>query len=71
MAKKRKKLIETQTWTIVIKQYDDGSSSMTRTNDGFNAVELMGLSELVSHDVREQIAGRIKPDKIKRRVMVD
>ena len=69
--KKRKKIVETKTWTIKVVKYDDGSTRMTRINDGFNPMELMGMSGMISREILRQLEGEIKPDEIKRKVIVD
>jgi len=43
---------------------------MSRKNDGFNPLELIGLADFISWEVREQMLGRIVPDTIKREVVV-
>jgi len=69
--KPRKKSVRKQTWTIEIEHYDDGSTTMRRTNDGFTAIELVGLSHIVSSDIIDQIAGKVKPTRVERKVLVD
>jgi hypothetical protein len=43
---------------------------MNRRNDGFNPLELIGVADFIALEVREQIMGRLKPDTIKREVVV-
>lgn len=75
MAKKKeepaKKILITKTYTVVVNHFEDGSQGMERRNDGFNPLELIGIADFISMEVREQIMGRIKPDTIKREVVVD
>jgi hypothetical protein len=59
-----------KTYTIVIEDTDKGTQ-MTRTNDGFSPVELLGILEMVKDEVLDQIRGQIKPDIIKREVIED
>lgn len=66
-----KKIISTKKWTIEVNEYSDGSSDLVRTNEGFDALELLGLADLASWDIREMIVGRIKVDAIKRQVIED
>ena len=65
-----KKVIKVKTWSIVVTEFQDGSNKMSRKNDGFNPLELIGIADFVSREVREQILGRIVPDTIKREVVV-
>ena len=65
-----KKVARVKTWTITETTYEDGSRNMTRTNDGFNPLELIGISDFVAWEVKEQIMGRIVPDTIKRQVVI-
>ena len=49
MAKKVKserKIIRTARHEIVVNIYDDKSTDMERTNDGFSVIELLGVIEL-------------------------
>ena len=71
MPKKKRKEVERKTWTIECVYYDDDSYTMTRVNDGFNPIELIGLSQMTSVDVMEQIEGKVKPTRIKRKVITD
>ncbi len=65
-----KKVIVVKKWTITETTFEDGTRRMERTNDGFNPLELIGIADFVSWEVREQILGRIVPDTVKREVVV-
>lgn len=65
-----KKVVKTKTFTVTLNHYDDGSHSMIRRNDGFEALELLGVADFIALEVREQIIGRIKPDVVKREAVV-
>lgn len=65
-----KKVLVTKTYTVTVQHFDDGTQNMNRRNDGFNAIELIGLADFIALEVREQIMGRLKPDTIKREVVV-
>lgn len=67
---KQKEISNTQTWTVKQITYTDGTCRMERTNDGFNTLELIGITDFISWEVREQILGRIVPDTVKREVVV-
>lgn len=61
-----RKEVGKQTYTVTITHYDNETSIMRRVNDGFNALELIGLGDLITMDVRDQIRGDIKPTIIDR-----
>ncbi len=67
---KQKEIATTQTWTVKQITYTDGTRKMERTNEGFTPLELLGMSDFISWEVREQILGRIVPDTVKREVVV-
>jgi hypothetical protein len=66
-----KKVVGTQTYIIKREIFDDGSVTLTRTNDGFASLELLGMITLISLEVKEQILGKMKPDVINRQVVKD
>lgn len=66
---KGRTIVKRKTYTISMIELSDGNSLIHRTNDGFNAYELLGLAHNLTLDIQEQIAGRIKPDIIKRDVV--
>jgi hypothetical protein len=61
-----KKVKRIKTWTYKVTEYDDNTSLLERTNEGFNAHELLGLIEETKDDIIQQMRGNIKPDSIKR-----
>lgn len=59
-------------WSIEILKYEDGTSQMNRTNDGFNINELMGLAHYLQMDLYNQWNGECPtPDIVKRTVITD
>lgn len=68
--KKEKTTVRKRTWNITLEDFSDGTSAMHRSNDGFLSFELLGLCEMMKADVLKQIVGEIKPDEIKREVIV-
>lgn len=64
-----KKIISKRKWIVELITYDDQSTELKRTCEGFNAFELMGVLELSKDDIINQIKGNIKPDIIKRKVI--
>jgi hypothetical protein len=61
-----------QVYTIIIEDID-GTKTMTRRNDGFNAIELLGLLELTQQDILKQFKGleEAEIDVVKREVVED
>jgi hypothetical protein len=61
-----------QVYTITIED-KDGIKKMTRRNDGFNAIELLGLLELAQQDILKQMKGleEAEIDIVKREVVED
>lgn len=47
---------------------EDGQSIISRCNDGFDSIELLGLCEMTQLEVLRQMQGEIKPDIINRTV---
>ena len=66
-----KKVVFVKTYTITVTHFEDGTQSMERVNDGFNPLELLGISDFIGQEIKEQIQGKIKPDTITRQVVVD
>ena len=63
--------MKTKKYTIEFKFNDDGSTELTRTNDGFNPFELLGLLEMAQAEILECLKDTIKPDIVKRQVIKD
>lgn len=60
-----------KTYTIVLENKEDGNH-MTRTNDGFNAFELLGILKIAEHDVLNQIRNKAENEiKIIKRQVVE
>ena len=62
-----KTIINKQQWIVEHITYSDGTTELTRTNDGFGALELLGLIEISKDDVIDQIRGKVTPDIINRK----
>lgn len=60
--KEENPIIKKKSYKIEIEIMKNGASKMSRTNDGFNAYELLGILSLASMEIKEQIAGKYKPD---------
>jgi len=61
-----------QVYTITIED-KDGVKKMTRRNDGFNALELLGILELTQQDIVNQIRDSEESDidVVKREIVED
>lgn len=59
-----------KTHTITIEENEQGQMVMTRKNDGFTAIELIGLFELCQLEIKQMLSGELKPDIIKREVIL-
>lgn len=68
---KKNKVIRTQTMTIKVDHLEDGGFNVYRTNDGFNSMELLGQIDFMAREIVKQLSGEIKPDVVKRTVIVD
>lgn len=68
---KQKNIMRVAKYTIEYIVYDDNTTELSRTCDGFNALELLGVLDLTSRDIKEQIGGEHRPDIVKRTVIVD
>lgn len=66
-----KKVESKKTWTVTWTVYEDGSSSLDRTNNGFTWLELLGVLNISNDDVIQQIKGNVKPDVITRQIIKD
>jgi lysine/ornithine N-monooxygenase len=60
---------------MIIKEFtlafrvEDNNMKIEGNNAGFTAAELIGLLEWKKQDILNQIAGKIKPDVVKRTVI--
>jgi hypothetical protein len=63
--------MKTQTYTITVITDDNGHTSMTRVNDGFPSMELLGMLHFIINDIEDQIKAQCRPDTVKRIVMED
>lgn len=63
--------MEIKKYTIEFKFNDDGSTELSRTNDGFSPFELLGLLEMAQIEILGCLKDTIKPDIIKRQVIKD
>ncbi len=57
-------VIKSNTYEFTIEHLSNGKRKMIRKNNGFNAFELLGITSLIQLEVKEMMAGGIKPDFI-------
>ena len=65
-----KTYIKKSTYLIDYTVDKEGKSTIHRMADGFNAFELLGVLEIARSEIIKQISGEIKPDFIKRDVIM-
>ena len=68
-SKSDKKIVKKQSWTIELISYSDGTSNMNRTNDGFSALEMLGICTRCIYEINDQTKGVISPTIINRKVI--
>lgn len=73
MEKKRRKILKVKKYTIEVTEFDDDKQQISRTNDGFSALELMGVLAHCHHSVSLLLAGKVfpEPEVIKRNIVKD
>jgi hypothetical protein len=65
------KVVKIQKYVIEVNHLSDGSTEMRRTNDGFSAIELIGMCGMIKREVFLQMDGHLKPDIVTREVVSD
>jgi len=66
--KKKKTITSKKTYKIELIEYSDNTSTMNRTCDGFNGLELLGLLDIASSDIVAQFSGNSKlPDIVNKK----
>ena len=63
--------MKTQTYSVTVTTNEEGKMHMTRINDGFDVLQLMGLCSMLQYELGEQFKGFLKPDHVTRQVIVD
>lgn len=68
---KEKKVIIEKKYEFIVKLYDDKTTHLERINDGFNSLELLGIANLISLEMKDFIQNKeVKIDIIERKVIV-
>ena len=58
-----------KSWKIEVSLKDRNKKvKMTRTNEGFNVFELLGIVETIKEDLFKQVSGEIKPDIVRKHI---
>lgn len=57
---KERKVKSVQKYTFEIIHYEDGYSVMNRTNEGFSVIEMIGISEIIKHNLMGVLKGAVK-----------
>jgi len=58
------KTLKKYTFKVVLD--DDGIEKLVRTNEGFGALEILGISSMVQYEVNQMLSGEMTPDRIER-----
>jgi len=70
MIPKEKKLVSVKKYEFTLNTYDDDTNHMERYNDGFNILEILGIANLISVEMKQLIDGQVvKVDTIERKVV--
>ena len=64
-----KKVIKTKKWSFELKEFEDGSLLLTRENEGFPPMELLGYLYKAQQEILAQISGELKPTETIRKVI--
>jgi hypothetical protein len=64
-----KRIVKTKTYTIKLEMADDGTSRLTRTNDGFNVMELIGVLTSINHELLGPNLPNLEFEKVTRRIV--
>jgi len=58
------KTLKKYTFEVVLD--NDGIEKLVRTNEGFGALEILGISSMVQYEVNQMLSGEMTPDRIER-----
>ena len=54
-----------KTWTVEVTEYKDGTMNMSRSNDGFSVMELLGVTTMVQNHLLGLMESiKDKPDSV-------
>jgi hypothetical protein len=64
-----KRIVKTKKYTIKLEMADDGTSRLTRTNDGFNVMELIGVLTSINYELLGPNLPNLEFEKVTRRIV--
>jgi hypothetical protein len=64
-----KRILKTKKYTIKLEMADDGTFRLTRTNDGFNVMEMIGLLTSILHELLGPNLPNLEFEKVTRRIV--
>lgn len=64
-------VVSTKKCTFELITTSDGITSMKRTNDGFNPLELLGIAQKITSEVLLQMVGKMPPPDVVKRVVIE
>ena len=64
-----KQIIKTKKYSIKMETADDGTSRLTRTNDGFNVMEIIGVLTSILHELMGPNLPNLEFEKVTRRIV--
>ena len=64
-----KNIIKTKKYSIKMETADDGTSRLTRTNDGFNVMEMIGVLTSILHELMGPNLPNLEFEKVTRRIV--
>jgi hypothetical protein len=64
-----KHIIKTKKYSIKMETADDGTSRLTRTNDGFNVMEMIGVLTSILHELMGPNLPTLEFEKVTRRIV--
>lgn len=64
-----KNIIKTKKYSIKMETAEDGTSRLTRTNDGFNLMEIIGVLTSILHELLGPNLPNLEFEKVTRRIV--
>ena len=64
-----KQIIKTKKYSIKMETADDGTFRLTRTNDGFNVMEMIGVLTSILHELLGPNLPNLEFEKVTRRIV--
>ena len=64
-----KKIIKTKKYSIKMEMATDGTSRLTRTNDGFNVMEIIGVLTSILHELMGPNLPNLEFEMVTRRIV--